>query len=184
MRAPNGACRISCIPPPSSKKRSATIVRSVGTTPSTGLAGAHVGDGLLRAATRSSPQSSTSSACASRVVALVDRRCAIARPRAKVRSCARALRRSKTESSAAIRVRLRRARRRFDAPNPPRIRSEQEDVAGHALDGEIFVERSDDVPVGLGDDVVVAPCPGIAPPHVIAVMRAPRRARRMPLTRS
>ena len=34
-------------------------------------------------------------------------------------------------------------------------RAEQEDVAGHALDGEVFVERADALPVGLGDDGVV-----------------------------
>ena len=33
MRAPNGACTTSCMPPPSSKKRSATTVRSAGTAP-------------------------------------------------------------------------------------------------------------------------------------------------------
>ena len=44
---------------------------------------------------------------------------------------------------------------RLDAPDPPRRRAEQEDVAGHALDGEVFVERADDVSVGLGDDGVV-----------------------------
>ena len=35
MRPPNGAWMISCIPPPSSKKRSAMIVSCVGTSPST-----------------------------------------------------------------------------------------------------------------------------------------------------
>ena len=34
-RAPKGACMMSCMPPPSSKKRSAMIVRCVGTSPST-----------------------------------------------------------------------------------------------------------------------------------------------------
>ena len=34
MRAPSGACSTSCMPPPSSKKRSATSVRPDGTAPS------------------------------------------------------------------------------------------------------------------------------------------------------
>src|SRR5579883_567254 len=43
----------------------------------------------------------------------------------------------------------------FDAPHLPRIGSEQEDVAGHAFDGKILVEGTDDVAFRLDDDVVV-----------------------------
>ena len=37
---------------------------------------------------------------------------------------------------------------RFDAPDLPRVRAEKKDVAGHALDREILVERSDTWPSG------------------------------------
>ena len=43
----------------------------------------------------------------------------------------------------------------FDAADAPRGRPEQEHVAGHALDGEVFVERADDGSVGLGDHEVL-----------------------------
>ena len=43
----------------------------------------------------------------------------------------------------------------FDAANLPRVGSEQENVAGQTLNGEIFVEGADDVTVGFRDDRIV-----------------------------
>ena len=41
-----------------------------------------------------------------------------------------------------------------DAPDAPGRIAEQEDVAGHALDGEVLVDGADDVALGMLDDVV------------------------------
>ncbi|HZW72155.1 MAG TPA: hypothetical protein VFF43_01355, partial [Caldimonas sp.] len=41
---------------------------------------------------------------------------------------------------------------RLDAADAPRLHAEQEDVAGHALDREIFVDGADGSVVGIGDD--------------------------------
>ena len=43
----------------------------------------------------------------------------------------------------------------LDAPDLPRVRAEQKDIAGHAFDRKILVERADYVPFGLDDDVEV-----------------------------
>ena len=40
----------------------------------------------------------------------------------------------------------------FNSANAPRSVAEQHDFAGHALDGEIFIDGADDRAVGLGDD--------------------------------
>ena len=155
MRAPNGVCRISCIPPPSSKKRSATTCVSVGTAPSTAL-----------------PARTYATACSAP---------ARSRPHSRDQPLAsRPRRRARRSPRAAPRLRAR-ARSCGPRPSPfqngidggapcafstrttpdstrrilPRRRAEQEDVAGHALDREVFVDRADDVAVGFGDDVVV-----------------------------
>ena len=39
----------------------------------------------------------------------------------------------------------------FNPPNAPRCVAEQHDFAGHAFDGEVFVDGADDCAVGLGD---------------------------------
>ena len=44
----------------------------------------------------------------------------------------------------------------LDAANAPRRAAQQEDVARHALHGEVLVHRADHRVVGLGDDLVVA----------------------------
>src|SRR6185503_19827749 len=44
--------------------------------------------------------------------------------------------------------------RNADPTNPPRRVAEQEDVAGHAFDREIFVDGADDRPFGFSDDRV------------------------------
>ena len=83
----------------------------------------------------------------------------------------------------AVRVLDEDATGRRDAADPPRGVAEQHDVARHALDRKVFVDRADDDPVRFGDDRV-EPVSGIAPPLVIAARRAPRRARSRPFTRS
>ena len=45
---------------------------------------------------------------------------------------------------------------RCDAPNLPGVRAEQEDVAGHRLDGPVLVHAADERVIGLDDDAVVA----------------------------
>ena len=44
---------------------------------------------------------------------------------------------------------------RFDAPDPPRRRAEQEDVPRHALDREILVDGADGRPLGFGNNEIV-----------------------------
>ena len=44
----------------------------------------------------------------------------------------------------------------LDAADLPRVRAEQEDVAGHRLDGPVLVDGADERVVGLGDHAVVA----------------------------
>ena len=44
----------------------------------------------------------------------------------------------------------------LDLADLPRMRAEQEDVAGHGLDGPVFVDSADERVVGLGDDAIVA----------------------------
>ena len=44
----------------------------------------------------------------------------------------------------------------LDAPDPPRGRPEQEDVAAVALDRKVLVERADDLPLRLGDHLILA----------------------------
>ena len=90
-----------------------------------------------------------------RVVALVD-------GRAQRGDFVRQLDRAAGALAVPERDRRRRAARvlhanhaRFDAPDLPRRRAEQEDVARHAFHGEVFVHRADDVAVGFRDDVVV-----------------------------
>jgi hypothetical protein len=154
MRAPNGVCRISCIPPPSSKKRSATIVVSVGTVPSIAL------PARTYATACSAPARSRAHSSISHFTARASSRSSIARAQ---RDLARELDRAPGPFAVPERNRGRRTVRvlddahdaGFDAPDLPRRRAEQEDVAGHALDREVFVERADHVTVGLDDDVVV-----------------------------
>ena len=43
-----------------------------------------------------------------------------------------------------------------DPADAPRVRPEEEDVAGHRLDGEVLVDGADQGVVGLGHDPVVA----------------------------
>ena len=60
----------------------------------------------------------------------------------------------------------------FDAPDLPRVRAEQEDVAGHRLDGPVLVDGADEEVVGLGEHAVVADLGDRA------ARRRPRRAAR------
>ena len=62
------------------------------------------------------------------------------------------------DASAAARARPRRARTpraRLDAPDAPRVRPEDEDVARHALDGPVLVHGADQRLVGIEHDAVV-----------------------------
>jgi hypothetical protein len=70
-----------------------------------------------------------------------------------------------------------------DPADPPGVGPEEEDVAHHRLDGEVLVDRAHRGVVGIEDDPVVADL-GDGAPEVRAASRAPRRGRRMPLTRS
>ena len=184
MRAPNGACRISCIPPPSSKNRSATMRLCGRHDAEDRFAGAHVRDRPVlrrrdRARTLRSSNACAAASSRSSIAARsaeTSRESSIVRPRPSPfqngivggAPCA-----SSTRTTPV-----------FDAPDPPRRRAEQEDVAGHALDREVFVERSDGVSVGFGDDLDSSPYPGIAPPR--RDRGHPRAAppRSTPLTRS
>ena len=90
------------------------------------------------------------------VVALVDRGAHARRPRARARSCGPSPSPFQNGiDGGAPCASSTRTTPGFDAPDLPRVRAQQEDVAGHALDREVFVERADDVALGLDDDVVV-----------------------------
>ena len=73
---------------------------------------------------------------------------------------------------------------RLDAPDPPGVGAEQEDVARHALDGAVLVDGADHGVVRARPRPGSRPSSGMAPPLRMAVMRAPRRPRSTPLMRS
>jgi len=62
----------------------------------------------------------------------------------------------------------------FHPANAPRRVAEEHDVAGHALDGEVFVQRANDNSIGSATTVNSA-VSGMAPPLVMAASRLPRR---------
>ena len=72
----------------------------------------------------------------------------------------------------------------FDPPDLPRVRAEQEDVAGHRLDGPVLVDGADERVVGLGDDAVVADLGDGAARGRAPRAGAPLRPRSSPLTAS
>ncbi len=146
MRLPNGACMTSCMPPDSSKKRSSTSVRCVGSAPSAARAAARYST-ICSAAAWPTPTSRTSHSIA-----------AAAPPRSRAASIASRSRDTAPDSSSAARRRLaepeRNARRRalrvldphraaLDAQDALRRVAELEDVAGQALDREVLVDRAD-----------------------------------------
>ena len=179
MREPKGAWMMSCMPPASSKKRSATTVFGGRQRTKRGDAGCDVGDCLLGAGFVES--------------ALGSRKSERVRSGRESRSRTRETSRDSSgerpgaspsqngmEGGGAMGI--------FDAHAPgldaadaPGVRAEQENIAGEALDREILVERADGLAFGFGDDGVVA-FSGIAPPEVMAASRAPRRPRTRPLT--
>ncbi len=149
MRPPNGAWMMSCIPPASSKKRSAMTVSSWAPprAPPSPRAGSGGAGPRPEADSRSSPSRQAE------------------RIRRATSSSSRSLPTSR-ESSIGARGRLaaperhrgRLAVRVLDphlpaahALHPPGGRAEQEHVAGHALDREVLVEGADHLLLGLGD---------------------------------
>ena len=148
MRPPNGACRTSCMPPPSSKKRSAMIVslRRHGAQRGTGLG--DVGDDLLGAAAVEAALRHQPGDAAVGVYGISRRRRRprAARPRRPTAPrCAPGASPSQNgivggapcASSTRILPDL-------DAADAPRAVAEQEDVARHALDREVFVDLADE----------------------------------------
>ena len=160
MRLPNGACSTSCMPPDSSKKRSSASVSIVGTTPRLRFASAEV-------AARSAPRPSAtadSRAPAARSRRRARRPCA-ARP---VPGSSKSTAARSCDTAALISSRARRRlaeperhRRRLalrvgdahhavaDAQDAPRGVAELEHVARQRFDGEVLVQRADEVPLGL-----------------------------------
>ena len=157
MRPPNGACSTSCMPPASSKKRSATTRRSVGTRAERGDASRDVRDELRRAAGVDAALARRASAPRAGIAG----RAATSSRRSRHRG--RQLARARRRLAEPERDRRRRAVRvldahpaRLDAPDAPRVVAEQEDVAAHALDREVLVDRADAArPCGSSTDVVV-----------------------------
>ena len=176
MRAPKGACSTNCMPPPSSKKRSATTRSAVGSAPSAPRAGAHIGDGLLRAAcgrarTRAA---ATQSGCGRATMSSRSRE--TSRESSSVRPGASPCQNG-IDGRRAVRIFHAHAAR-LHAPDAPGRGAQQKHIAGQALDGEIFVERADRGAFRLGDHLVLrglrnraARCDGREP------RAAPRRAR-------
>ena len=155
MRAPNGVCRINCMPPPSSKNRSATIV-SIGRNDAEDL--------LARRGRRRRPVPRRRDRARIRACSSSQRVCILAlvdRGAQRATSCESSIVRPGPSPfqngivGAAPCASSTRTTPGFHAPDAPRVRAEQKHVAGHAFDREIFVERPDDVAFGLRDDVVV-----------------------------
>src|ERR1700730_14996192 len=142
-RPPKGAWMTSCWPPASSKKRSATMVSSVGTAP--------------RAAPPAQPPLPHDPAAGGRRIAepLLE---FLAHRRHLDRELARA-RRSLAEPEGDRRrgpARVLHAHATaLHAPDAPGVVAEQDDVAGERLDGEVLVHRADEGLVRLEDDIVV-----------------------------
>ncbi len=170
IRAPNGAWMTSCMPPPSSKNRSATTVCCVGTAPSTARPDTHVVDGLLgaravEAAGGHEPLDGGDGR--GRLVAGVlgsGVRSETVDLGAKAGDVMRQFGRAGRRLAAPERNRRRRAvgvlhehapRSRHTADPPGRV-AEEHDVTGHALDGEVLVDGADGHVVGLRDDRIEA----------------------------
>ena len=185
----------SCIPPASSKKRSATRVSCVGNAPSAARPAARYSTSC-RAPASGSAASSASQAIAAAGSA---RRGSSSSRRADTSA------RERAAPPRRLGVPERDARRRavgvldahdpgLDAPDPPRRRAEQEDVAREALDREVLVHLPDGHALRLGDHRVLRrvgdrPAPGErrdaraapalhAPVHAVAVEERGGAARR------
>src|SRR5436189_143790 len=140
-RLPNGACSTSCIPPASSKNRSTTIVCCVGITPRICFEAARYST-IWRAAGSGSP--------------------GISRPTHATADWGSASRsemswrsRDTASDSSAVRVHDPHLAR-LDLANEIGGVAELEDVARHALDREVLVERADERVGGLEHHPVVA----------------------------
>ena len=168
------------MPPDSSKNRSNMTHCCVGTTPVAALE-----LNILRrlsAAQSAAPVSCLQPAQPPRSTesahALGHVRAQVGKPPPTAPSFAPALRLARTAPSAGARGRHR--NRDFaaaDVEDPPRRVPELEHVARLAFDGEVFVQCADECSFAFGDDAIVG-LSGIAPPEVIAEIRACRRARK------
>ena len=146
------------MPPPSSKNRSATTVLTGRQRAERRRAGADVEHRLLGAAAVEAALARELSHSNSGRPLFADARIL----RADARHLRRQLHRAPGRFAVPEGNRRRRAVRvldpdapGLDAADAPRRRAEQEHVARQALDGEVFVERADDRPVGLGDHEVL-----------------------------
>ena len=144
------------MPPPSSKKRSATtrVVRRQ--RAERGRAGADVRDGLLRAAAIEAALARCSNVRRGSVLDAADLRRA-ARDTRRDSSTVRpgaSPRQNGIDGRRAVRV-LHAHAPGLDAADAPGRGAEQEHVAGQALDREILVERADHRAFGLGDHEIL-----------------------------
>ena len=116
-----------------------------------------LGRGRRRPAARR-PAAGRTRPTATRSAAVPCARHLLAQPRHRRRQLARPPRRladpERDAGRRALRV-LDAHAARLDAPDAPRAVAEQEDVAAHALDGEVLVHRADEQPVRLLDHLVV-----------------------------
>ena len=160
-RPPNGACTTSCMPPASSKKRSNTTSVSRRHDAERGALRGDVVDDLQRAPRASSAHSLDEPRRRRRASLVVEPRRDLAAQAAHLfGQLPRARRRFAEPERHARRPPLRvldahDAARRLDAPDLPRVRAEQEDVARHALDRPVLVHRADERLVRVEHDAVV-----------------------------
>ena len=148
MREPKGACRTSCMPPDSSKKRSATTRVRGGQRAQCRRAGPNIGDGLagagfVEAAIAGEPRRVW-------IVGSIARGLGRPRPTARRERPGASPSQNGNGGRGAVGI-LDAHAARLDVPDAPGVGAEQEDVAGQAFDGEVLVERADGFAFGLGD---------------------------------
>ena len=159
-RPPKGACTTSCIPPASSKNRSKTTSSIVGTTPERVALRRDVRHDLRRAGGRQGALRGEPLAAAAPPASIRrdDVRAQPAHLRRELPGARRRLARARRGSTAAAPARPPPAARRArDSTRRMRheCEPEDEDVAGHALDRPVLVDRADERLVGVEHDAVV-----------------------------
>ena len=154
MRPPNGACTTSCMPPLSSKKRSSTTRRCVGTAPERLPPGGDVVGELRARRPRAAPAALRAQARrAVGVARAASRKAAISAASSRVRAGASP---SQNGIVGGCALRVGDAHDAgLDAQDLPGRVAELEDVAAVRLDREVLVERADERAVGLEEHLVV-----------------------------
>ena len=184
VRAPNGACRTSCIPPASSKNRSATSVRCVGTTPRTARVAARYST-TCRAPAAGTAHSASSQAAAAAGSASrgssSSRRRETSADSSRLRPGASAIQNGIPGASPWA------SSTRTDPASIRRMRQEVLPRRNTSPATDSTAKSSSTCPTGSPSGsatTVYCEVSGIAPPPVSAAIRAPRRPFTRPFTAS